>query len=209
MSGTWFSIAKAFFSLLFMAAAVKLMDDSLDAEMDAHKGQETLAVRMGRGVVPYVALLAVLAVSMNRNASLAAFFGSYMTGMFANLKERLPSKVPAWVEVALVAAVAVVVLPWQYALWGVAMMCVVNWLDDVVDYTSDQTTGQWNLARRLGIAETLLLVLIALSVAVLTDAVLTALTFIVVPVVEILASATTVSVSDRGKASLARHKTGA
>jgi hypothetical protein len=60
--------------------------------------------------------------------------------------------------------------------------------------TSDKQTGQSNLAARLGVAETLLLVLMALCTAVLSNAKLTGLGFIALTVLSVAAELATTRV---------------
>lgn len=208
MSGTWLEIFRTFVSLLLMGAAVKLMDDSLDAVYDEARGQRTLAARLGRSALPYVLLLGVVATALNREAALAAFLGSYVAGMFTTLDQKLPSRLPAWLEVIVIVVLALATLQWQDALWGIAMMSVIDWLDDLVDYASDKVRGQWNLAHHLGVPETLLLILIALVVAVLTNPLYTAVTFVVVPVIETVAGYTTIRVSRQSETALSRKHRG-
>lgn len=186
MSGIWLEYGQPLLSLFLMGLAIKLMDDHLDAQIDLSRGKRTLAVRLNRAALPYAMLLGLLSATLSLPIALAAFLGSYAVGMFSGWRQTLPTRVPAWLEIVIALGLAVLLVGWRTALWGLAMMSVIDWLDDVLDMGSDSDVSQWNLANRIGVVETLLLILIALTAAVLANAKLTALTFIALPFVEML-----------------------
>ncbi|QQE80975.1 hypothetical protein [Alicyclobacillus sp. SO9] len=189
MSGVWLEWIRPCVALFLMGLTVKLIDDGLDRDYDKARGHISIAVKLGRGLSAYTALTALVAAWMNLSIALAVFFGSYAAGMFKDWREPLPTRVPAWVEIVIVAILAVVMLNWQLAVWGIAMMSTIDWLDDVMDAARDEKTGQFNLANKFGLIEALILILIALSVAVFTNVKLTALTLITLPFVDWVAQA--------------------
>lgn len=191
MSGSWYEWGVLLLCLLLIGAVVKLLDDSLDADFDKFRGQLTLAARLGRAVYPYGVVLALVAAYLNANLTIALFLGSYVVGMFVQWRESLPTKVSAYIEILAGIALSVALTGWQTAFWGVAMMAVIDWLDDLVDYSGDKTSGQVNLALRIGVVETLFLVMAALCTAVLLNPLLTGLTFIAVTLLSIAAELTT------------------
>ena len=89
--------------------------------------------------------------------------------MFSSVRERMPTHLPAWLEILCAFALAYLFCGWQAALWGIAMMAAIDLLDDLRDLPADRAVGQKNLACKIGFVETLLLILIALVVAVLTE----------------------------------------
>ncbi|WP_067932901.1 hypothetical protein [Alicyclobacillus kakegawensis] len=191
MSGEWFDALRTLACLLLMAAAVKLMDDYLDSDYDMACGKRTLAARLERAALPYGLAIALVAAFLNLDVAIAVFFGSYSVGMFSNWKAKMPTRLPAYVEIAASVALACLLTGWQTALWGLAVMAAIDWLDDVVDRAVDRRSGQGNVVVRMGTVETLLLVLAALCVSVLTNAGLTVLAFLALPVVSVLAELTT------------------
>lgn len=191
MSGNWYEWGLWLLCMLFVGAVVKLLDDSLDADFDKFRGKRTLAARLGRAVFPYGTVLVLFAAYLDVSLTVALFLGSYVVGMFVQWREVLPTRVPAYVEIVVAMAVSVLLTGWQMAFWGISMMAVVDWLDDLVDYAGDKTSGQVNLALQIGVVETLFLVMLALCTAVLLNPLFTALTFIAVSILTILAEVTT------------------
>jgi len=191
MFGGWFEWVAPFASLLLTGAVIKLLDDALDADFDKFRGERTLAVRLGPAAFPYGLVVALLAAYCDVRLAIALFFGSYAVGMFATWRERLPTRLPAFVEILLAVGLSLVLSGWRTALWALAMMAVIDWLDDLVDSSRDKVSGQANLVLRVGLVPTLFLVLAALCLAVLLNPVLTALTFIAVTLLTMVAETTT------------------
>ncbi|GGJ04253.1 hypothetical protein GCM10010885_11910 [Alicyclobacillus cellulosilyticus] len=178
MFGGWHDVFIRLAAMVAVGAAVKLMDDYLDAEFDLCLGKRTLAARWGRATLPYALVLALIGCSLDRTLAVSLFFGSYAVGMLSQFAERMPTRVPAYVEMALAFMTSVLLAGWRSALWGVAMMAVIDWLDDFMDRLPDKQSGQRNLAVRIGTVETLMLMLIALCIAVLCDGMDTAIAFV-------------------------------
>ncbi|MBX5436782.1 MAG: hypothetical protein IRZ33_06140 [Alicyclobacillaceae bacterium] len=191
MSGGWHDWLLSLACLLFTGAAVKLMDDYLDAEYDICRGQRTMASKLGRATLPYSLVLALLGAYLSLHEAVALFLASYAVGMLSAWRERLPTRMPAYLEMAAAVGLSYLLVGWRLTLWGVAMMALVDWLDDVIDMAGDTVSGQRNLAVRVGVVETSLLCLAALLVAVLTNASLTVLAFLAVTVLTILSDLTT------------------
>ncbi|MCL6516555.1 hypothetical protein [Alicyclobacillus sp.] len=185
-----------FAALLLIGAAIKLMDDHLDAEYDILRGERTLAARFGRALLPYGLAVGLLAAAIDPRLACALFFASYAVGMFHQLRERLPTRLPAWVETLAAVALAGLTAGWQTALWAIAVAAVIDWTDDLSDAARDRLTGQRNLAIRIGVVETTLLVLLALCAAVVLDAKDTALAFVALAVLTVLSEVTTVRLWD-------------
>lgn len=201
MFGAWHEWLVWLAALVCTGAAVKLMDDFLDADYDLCRGERTLAVQFGRATLPYALVLALVGAAIDAKIAVAVFFGSYVVGMFSTWRETLPTRVPAYIEIVIACLISAAFSGWRLALWGVAMMAVIDWLDDVVDVTSDRQAGQANVAGHIGLAETLLLILAALCTAVLSNAQLTGIGFIALAILSVAAEMTTTQIwqtYDRG-----------
>lgn len=191
MYGDWDELGRLFIGLLAVGFVIKMVDDALDAEYDICRGQRTLAVKWGRAALPYTIIMVLLAAWANLQLTFAAFLGSYAVGMFINWRETLPTRVPAYVETILMMSISVLLVGWRNALWGLAMMCVIDWLDDVIDRWRDHDSGQLNMVHRFGIVEVLLATLVALCTAIFANPEWSILTFIAVPILTIFFEATT------------------
>jgi hypothetical protein len=167
------------------------MDDYLDADYDACRGHRTLAVKLGRATLPYALVLALVGANLNAGLAIALFLGSYAVGMFATWRERLPTRVPAVVEIGLAFTLSVGAAGWRTALWGLAIMAVIDWVDDLIDMHGDAASKQFNLAVKVGPIETVFLILVALIAAVFTNAQLTMWAFVALAILTILFEATT------------------
>ncbi|SFU76639.1 hypothetical protein [Alicyclobacillus macrosporangiidus] len=196
MSGGLLEWGIPFLTMLLAGAAIKLMDDHLDAEYDVCRGEQTLAIRFGRAVLPYTMVAGLLAAAADHRLACALFFASYAVGMFSRLGERLPTGLPAWAETLLAVALAALVSGWQWALWALALMAAIDWTDDLADAAKDALTGQRNLALRVGVVETTLLALLALCVAVVLNAKGTAMAFVAFALLTLASEATTVRLWD-------------
>ncbi|QSO53678.1 hypothetical protein JZ785_07495 [Alicyclobacillus curvatus] len=165
-------------TMLLMGWTIKLLDDHLDSEYDIARGERTLAVRLGRSAFAYGMVSALLAAALNQSLAIALFFSSYAVGMFTDVREKQPTHLPAYVECAIAVGLSVLFAGWQTALFALAFVALVDWLDDIVDYGRDALSGERNVARSLGFVETTLLVLLALLTAVLMQPLTTILGFV-------------------------------
>lgn len=179
------------FCLILVGATIKLMDDYLDAEYDICRGKHTLAMKWSRATLPYALALLLVAAYLNLSVAVAVFLGSYAVGMLTSWRQKLPTKVPAFVEMMAALVLSVLLVGWQMALWGVALMAMFDWVDDIVDMMGDRRSGQQNMALKIGVVETSLLTLIAMCAAVLCNAWWSALGFIAFTLLTVLSEATT------------------
>lgn len=191
MFGDWHSFLVTVGCLLCVGAAVKLMDDYLDVEYDVCRGVRTCAARLGRATLPYALVLTILGAYLNLPVTIAVFLAAYGVGMLAGWNEKMPTHLPAYIEIIIAAGLSILLSGWEMTLWAFSMMAVIDWLDDLMDVTHDRTTGQRNMALRAGFVETLLLLLLALFAAVMSNAVLTAMTFVVLVLLTMLSEMTT------------------
>ncbi|GEO24925.1 hypothetical protein AAC03nite_07100 [Alicyclobacillus acidoterrestris] len=194
MFGDWPNLVLAFGAMLLAGAAVKLMDDALDIDYDICRGRRTLAARLGRACLPYSLVVFGIAMMMNRDAAFAVFLSSYAVGMFTRIHESLPSRVPAYVEIVIAVLLLVVLVGWRHALWGLAVMSMIDWLDDVMDRRKDLETGQANVAIRFGLVETLVAILIAFCLALYAEVFWTILALIALVILSIVFDTTTTKI---------------
>lgn len=186
MSFAWLNTLSMFGAILAGGFAVKMMDDALDVDYDICRGRRTLAAKLGKGALPYTLLAALIGTAWNVHLVIAIFLGSYAVGMTLRMSERLPTHLPAYLEIILAAMLSVLLVGWVLTVWAIAMMAVIDWLDDVVDVSTDALAGASNMVARIGFIETLILILCALCVAVFTNPLLTALTFVALPLLTVL-----------------------
>ncbi|CAM3970318.1 hypothetical protein [Alicyclobacillus pomorum] len=191
MYGDLLEVGRTLLCLVLAGATIKLMDDYLDAEYDICRGKHTLAVKLSRGTLPYALVLGLLAAYLNLDITISVFFGSYAAGMLTTWREKLPTRVPAFIEIIVAFGLSTLLVGWHIALWGACLMAMFDWLDDLVDRMTDHKTGQRNMALRIGVVETTLLTLIVMCAAILLNAWWTALGFIALTMLTMLSEATT------------------
>lgn len=162
---------------------IKMMDDFLDLRYDVFQGEQTLAVRLGEGTLPYSLLLFCLAMLVQPEVACSLFLGAYAAGMAGDLERQLPSGLYGYQEALLVLVCGFLFLPWHAMLWGAAVMLAVQAVDDLWDLAPDRISGNPNLARRFGIVETRLTGLGALLVAAAIRPLGTAMVFVSIPIV--------------------------
>lgn len=165
MFGAWPELVRVCIALLLSGATVKFMDDVMDMEYDLARGKRTLAARLGRASLPYSLVAFAIAMIAQPLVSSSVFFASYAVGMFSRSTERLPTHVRAYIEIVVAVSLTVFITGWRDALWGISMMCLIDWLDDVMDRRRDNETGQFNVAIRFGTVETLFAILIVFCFA--------------------------------------------
>lgn len=176
--------------MILMGISIKWLDDHLDSEFDICRGERTLAVRMGRACFAYGTLLAVVAVALNHSLAAALFLSSYAVGMMSNWTERLPTRLPAYVETILAVGLAVLLCGWRIELWALCFVALVDWLDDITDYHKDGSASHRNLARRIGLPETTILTLMALLGSIWLNPEWTLIGFVAFSVVTVISELT-------------------
>lgn len=153
----------AFFSAALCSAAIKLLDDYLDRELDEISGEHNWINDLGVGVIAYSLPLLAVSVALQPQIGLTLFLASWTIGMYRDLHVRYPSRLRGWQESVLGVAVGVYFAGWRIMLCSLFIAGAVQLFDDVIDRYTDQTTGMRNLAHRwgagfCGIAGTVLLI---------------------------------------------------
>lgn len=149
-----------FFSTVFCAAAVKLVDDYLDKELDAIDNQPNWIVRLGDGTVVYAMPLMVISISLRSDTSAALFLSAWAIGMFQHLGIKYPSGLHGWQEAVLSIGFGCLLAGWRVMLLALLITLGVQLVDDMLDRRSDCHRGLRNLADRWGMTECFLLVCI-------------------------------------------------
>ncbi|HEU4963258.1 MAG TPA: hypothetical protein VFV52_05285, partial [Bacilli bacterium] len=98
MFGGWSSLAVEILGIVLTGLTIKLMDDWLDLEYDQCIGRHTLAMKLGRASLPYALVLFGLAIALTPKLSFPLFLAAYAIGMGHELRERMPTRLPGWVE---------------------------------------------------------------------------------------------------------------
>jgi 4-hydroxybenzoate polyprenyltransferase len=160
-----FEFARLTLTVICCAAAVKLVDDFLDQDLDLHAGRTNWAEILGRSTMIYAMLLMVFAAGLNAPISLSLFLGSYIVGMFSDIKRRFPSKLNGLQEMIVVFALGACLFGWQLMLFSLLFVLSVQLFDDCIDRRVDRLAGHCNLAMRLGFIECLLLATMSLLVS--------------------------------------------
>lgn len=157
-----FNYGKVFMSVIFCAAAVKIADDFLDAEIDKRAGRSNWAEAIGRGAMIYSMLFLGLAACLNLSISLSLFFGSYSVGMLQDLNHRFPTALSGWQECLVVFTFGAILLGLKIMVFSLFFLLAVQLFDDCIDAQEDKNAGLRNLAHRLGLVEAYLLAILTL-----------------------------------------------
>ncbi len=147
------------------AAAVKFADDYLDREYDAIVGKTNWAEMFDKGTMLYAMFLLALSASIDASLSLSLFLGSYIIGMFNNMRQRFPSRLNGFQESMVAFSVGLVFFGWNYMLFSLSFVLAIQLFDDYLDASSDCVSGQRNFANRYGKMECLLFGVICMLVA--------------------------------------------
>lgn len=119
--------------LFLTGLAVRLVDDALDQEEDQEAGAVNLASSLGSAAVAYAgASLALAALLLPRHGP-ALFLAAYALGMAGSLTERLPTRLPGWIETAAATGFLLVLVPPGMALWALLLMGAFQAADWALD----------------------------------------------------------------------------
>lgn len=186
MFGAWSNMLVVFAGIVATGLAIQMMDDFLDQEYDQCLGKKTIALRIGRATLPYTLLLFAVGASLAREEALPLFLGSYVVGMAHDWKEKMPTRLPGYGEMAGAFLLSLLLSGSLLALWGVTVMATVQLLDDLFDYHRDARSGQRNAVLRFGLVETTLLLLLFFLLSLLFNVSGTVMVLLAVPLVYLL-----------------------
>jgi hypothetical protein len=151
------------FSVIFCAITIKLADDFLDQDIDTN--DNNFAKILGNGSMLYGLLSMAFAVSLNPSISITLFLGSYIIGMFHDLKHYFPSHLNGLQESTLVLIIGIVFWGWKTMIFSLLFIFSVQLLDDYIDDYIDRLSGHRNWSHRLGRVECFLLFLLSILAA--------------------------------------------
>lgn len=191
MFAAWHDGLSALVAMLLVGAAIKSMDDALDADYDICHGQRTLSARIGKGLQPYVVILAMLAAVANVHVALAIMLASLAVGMLSGFRRSRKTVAIGITQAVCSLGLSIWISGMWTTLWAVAMLALADWLDDLVDVPIDKQSGQYNLVIRWGMLQMLSVALLAFGVAVVANALYTVLAMIALPIINVLAELTT------------------
>lgn len=162
------------------------MDDYLDQEVDKLTGKKTLAVRLERAIVPYTLVLFSLAVSLNSSWALSLFWASYILGMGYDLKNYLPSKLKAYQESLLLLIIGIAFLSVKEIISSLFIIFNIQLIDDLIDRKDDSQIYRNNFTYLLGRRQTIILIIIILSLNIYLEFKKTFLVFSITPLITYL-----------------------
>ncbi|MBE3589420.1 MAG: hypothetical protein IMW98_01165 [Firmicutes bacterium] len=87
-----------------VAVAVRLVDDLLDAPLDAGARTPNWTARLGAGAAAYALAALAAAAALDARAASACALAAYAAGMLREPRGRMPSGLRAWQETALAGA---------------------------------------------------------------------------------------------------------
>lgn len=133
MSLGWGGWLAAVAGLVLTGLAVRLVDDALDQEEDAAAQVPNLAAALGPGSVAYAGASLALAALLLPQHGPALFLAAYAWGMAGALTERLPSRLPGWLESIGAVALLLLLVPGGVGLWALLLMGAFQAADWAVD----------------------------------------------------------------------------
>lgn len=160
-----FEFMKIMIAVIFCSAAVKLVDDYLDRDIDINAGRNNWAESIGNGSMVYAMLLLVIAAGINASVSMPLFLASYIVGMFNDLKSIFPSRLNGFQESLLIMLLGILFFGWNLMFFAVLFILSLQLIDDCLDAHTDRITGQRNFAHHLGVIECVILGIMALLIA--------------------------------------------
>lgn len=143
-------------SVALCSAAVKLIDDFLDKDIDSHAGRKNWAELLGVGTIVYAALFLAFAAALNAQLALSLFLACCIVGMFNSLRQRLPSKLNGWQESLLIFAIGLCFFGARQMLFALCFTLALQLIDDCIDCRLDSLSGHRNFAHHFGQLECML-----------------------------------------------------
>lgn len=136
-------------STLAIGWAIRLLDDSLDLEVDQAVGRHNLCSELQTGTTAYALASMALAVTAAPEVALSLFVGAYAVGMTGDTRF-LPTHLPAWLEGILLWCLVLARVGPGVALAGLLIMLAVQLVDDLRDRAIDGLRKHYGLGNLLG-----------------------------------------------------------
>lgn len=160
MSGEIVSLLKNMLAIFFCGLSIKMMDDFLDQEYDLLCDKKTLVQKLDKATLPYSLLLLMVALVLNPSLAGSLFLASYIVGMGKDLFYFLPSRLPSYGEMILGLLLGISLFGFLEMTTSLAVVYLVQLLDDLHDYFNEKERIGSNLVERLGKVECILLTVI-------------------------------------------------
>lgn len=149
--------------------AIRLLDDALDQDTDLILGKLNWSIRLGVGTTAYALYALALSVLLDAATGVCLLAGAYAIGMLGDTR-LLPSKLPGYLEGALLWIGAA----WRFGLakaWvALGIMIAVQLIDDLLDRGTDQWLRAGNWSIKIGIVGTILICLALIALIYWLDA---------------------------------------
>lgn len=160
-------LARMFMGIALVGSAIKLMDDSLDQELDRLQGKTTLAMGLKEATLPYSLLFLSLSILFIEMKALSLFLSSYILGMHNHLQERQPLGLKGYQESLLLFLLALFFIGFLEILTSLTIILSIQILDDLLDYYYEPFPGRGNLIKKFGKGTSLLLLFLLLASSIL------------------------------------------
>lgn len=164
-----FEFVRLTIAVVCTSAAIKLVDDFLDAQQDKDIGIFNWVEVLGSGTMVYAMLLLVIGGALNAPVSLSLFLASYIVGMFNDLNKLFPSRLSGLGESILVGIIGIIIFGLHQILFSIVFVISIQLFDDCIDLHIDHLAGRRNIAYRLGWSICLLLAIAFLLIAWVID----------------------------------------
>lgn len=149
--------------------AIKSMDDYLDVSEDAISSRPNLAATFGRALIPYAMLLLAVAAMVDWVTALSLFAAAYAVGMIRDQGQVYPlGTTPAFESVGVV-AVSAWLIGIRPVACSVAVMSLIQVIDDIVDRCECDELDRGNLVLRYGFPECIAAAVVLCTAAAFLD----------------------------------------
>jgi 1,4-dihydroxy-2-naphthoate octaprenyltransferase len=154
MSQSLCSILKTIASIILSGISIKMFDDFIDEN--------------NRNYIPYILCFLCVSVAL-WNESSSLFLCSYIVGMFHDENLKLISGLRSYHEQFLAFTVSILLSGFIPSLSSLCIICTIQLLDDLVDANVDKIACKRNLAVKIGIVETIIIMFIFFILSMFLD----------------------------------------
>lgn len=155
-----------FLGILLMGIVIKTMDDFFDKEIDKESKQWNIHILLGRSILPYSLLIAIISLYLNFAEAAAIFATSYTIGMLHTYRGILPTKLYGWQEGIIILIIFTYILSLREILVTLVIVGIIQLIDDIIDYKKEKFINYNNIINKIGVFNTILIILILLFVSI-------------------------------------------
>ncbi|MFW6281697.1 MAG: hypothetical protein ACOC1O_02730 [bacterium] len=153
---------KRLIGILIMGIVIKIMDDSLDRDLDKMTGQWNITSILNRSITPYCILMVIISLYFNFEECISIYMTSYILGMINDCREKLPSKLFAWQECIIIFFLSISITSFINMISTIFIIILIQIIDDYIDLKKDTYPQTNNIIIKLGCVNTILLFIIIL-----------------------------------------------